>query len=196
MNRLVKDTIGQGLSGFEYHSGLPGTLGGALHMNSKWTKPISCVGDNLLSAEIIDRQGEVKTVDRNYFHFDYDYSMLQKTKELLLTATFLLKKEDKNILTKRANKSLLYRRKTQPFGVYSAGCFFKNVNGKPAGYLIDNCNLKGYFVGDFYVSHKHANFIINRGKGKSKDLVKLVKLVKRKVKDRFGVELEEEVIVI
>jgi UDP-N-acetylmuramate dehydrogenase len=196
MTRLVKDTIDQGLCGFEYFLGLPGTLGGALYMNSKWTKPLSCVGDNLISAEIIDKNGKIKNVDKTYFQFAYDFSILQKTKELLLTATFLLKKEDKNILRKRANESLLYRKKTQPFGVYSAGCFFKNVGGKSAGHLIDKCNLKGCSFGDFYVSQKHANFIINRGKGKSEDLMKLVKLIKEEVKKKLGVRLEEEVIII
>lgn len=196
MNKLVKDTINEGFSGFEYHLGLPGTLGGAIYMNSKWTKPVAYIGDNLLSAEIINHKGEIKLVDKNYFQFAYDFSILQKTKELLLIATFLLKKEDKNILEKRAQKVLNYRKKTQPLGVFSSGCFFKNIDGQSAGYLIDKCGLKGYSVGDFYISDKHANFIINKGKGKSGDLTKLVEYVKKRVKDKLGVELEEEVIMI
>ncbi len=196
MNKLVKDTIDEGFSGFEYHLGLPGTLGGAICMNSKWIKPASYIGDNLLSAEITDGKGKIKIVDKNYFQFAYDFSILQKTKEILLTATFLLKRENKNILEKRAQKVLNYRKKTQPLGVFSSGCFFKNINGKSAGYLIDQCGLKGYSAGDFYVSEKHANFIINRGNGKSEDLLRLVKLIKEKVKTKFGVRLEEEVIMI
>lgn len=196
MNKLVKDTIEEGFSGFEYHLGLPGTLGGAIYINSKWTKPVSYIGDALLSAEIINQKGKIKLVDKNYFQFAYDFSVLQKTKELLLTATFLLKKQDKNILKKRANESLAYRKKTQPYGVFSAGCFFKNINGKSAGYLIDKCGLKGYSVGDFYVSKEHANFIINSGKGKSDDLIKLIEYIKERVEQKFGVELKEEVVLI
>lgn len=196
VTRLVKELIEEGLGGLEYHSGLPGTLGGAIFMNSKWTHPTSYVGDNLIKAELITKKGEVREVKKSYFNFAYDYSILQRTGELLLTATFRLKKEDKNKLQERAKLSLKYRLKTQPFGVATSGCFFKNVEGKSAGRLIDQVGLKGYQIGNFLVSDKHANFITNQGGGKSKDLLKLVNLVKKKVKDKFGVELEEEVIVM
>ncbi len=89
-----------------------------------------------------------------------------------------------------------YRKKTQPMGVKTSGCFFKNVRGKSAGQMIDQVGLKGFAVGDFFVSPIHANFIINRGNGKSKDLLKLVKIIKDKVKEKFGVGLKEEVIII
>jgi UDP-N-acetylmuramate dehydrogenase len=194
--KLVYENIGNGFAGLEYHLGLPGTVGGAIYMNSKWTKPLSYFSDNLITAEIVDKKGKIKTVTKDYFQFAYDFSILQKTKELLLTATFNLKKEDENILKRRGQMALNYRKKTQPMAVFSSGCFFKNVNGKSAGYLIDQCGLKGYSCGDFYVSEKHANFIINRGKGKSADLTKLTKYIKKKVKEKFGVELKEEVIVI
>ena len=80
--------------------------------------------------------------------------------------------------------------------MFSSGCFFKNIDGKSAGKLIDQVKLKGKRVGRFHVSDKHANFIIHDGNGDPKDLRKLLQLVKNKVKDRFGVKLEEEVIVI
>jgi UDP-N-acetylmuramate dehydrogenase len=81
-------------------------------------------------------------------------------------------------------------------GEKTSGCFFKNIDGKSAGQMIDQVGLKKFSVGDFYVSPIHANFIINRGSGKAKDLIKIVSIIKEKVKQKFGVELEEEVIII
>lgn len=193
---FVKKMIDFGLEGIEYHFGLPGTVGGAVYMNSKWTKPLSYFGDYLIKAYLLDEKGQIKEVNRDYFQFSYDFSILQKTKEILLEAVFLFSKTDKTILEKRAKESLFYRQKTQPTGVFTSGCFFKNINNQSAGYLIDQCGLKGFAVGDFYVSTKHANFIVNRGNGKQKDLLKLVEIIKKKVKEKFGLDLQEEVILI
>ena len=165
-------------------------------MNSKWTKPHLYVGDNLVTATLIDQEGREKKVNRAYFDFAYDQSKLQKTKEILLEAVFKLKKSAPQIVKKHANFASEYRKKTQPFGVFTSGCFFKNINGKSAGQLIDQSGLKGKRIGKFHVSEKHANFIIHEGGGKPEDLKKLLLLIKSKVNDKFGVKLEEEVIVI
>ncbi|MEK7110131.1 MAG: UDP-N-acetylmuramate--L-alanine ligase [Patescibacteria group bacterium] len=193
---LVNETVNKGYQGFEYHKGLPGTVGGAIYMNSKWTKPVSCFGDSLECAYLVDGCMRDKKVDKNYFKFDYDYSILQKTKEILLEAVFRLKKINPKILKKRSELTFEYRKKTQPMGEKTSGCFFRNVDGKSAGLMIDQAGLKGFAVGDFFVSPIHANFIINRGNGKSKDLMELVSIIKEKIRNKFGVELEEEVIVI
>src|SRR3989344_5577459 len=193
---LVNETVNKGYQGFEYHKGLPGTVGGAVYMNSKWTKPMSYFGENLEYAYLVDDRLQDKQVDRKYFKFAYDYSTLQKTKEILLEAVFNLKKTDPRILKERAQKAFEYRKKTQPMGVKTSGCFFKNVSGKSAGQMIDKVGLKGFSVGNFFVSPIHANFIINRGNGKNKDLLRLVRIIKEKIKNKFGVELEEEVIII
>lgn len=193
---LVNETVNKGYEGFEYHKGLPGTVGGAIYGNSKWTKPISYFGDSLVLSYLVTESGEVKQVDRDYFKFDYDYSILQKTKEILLEAVFKLKKVDSKILKERAEKAFNYRKESQPMGIATSGCFFKNVDGRSSGQLIDQAGLKNFSVGDFYISPKHANFIINRGQGQAKDLIKLVRIIKEKVKQKFGVEIEEEVILI
>ncbi|MBI3366010.1 UDP-N-acetylmuramate--L-alanine ligase [Candidatus Roizmanbacteria bacterium] len=195
VSRLVAETVKKGYEGFEYHKGLPGTVGGAIYMNSKWTKPISYFGDALFYAYLASDYGKVIKVDRKYFKFDYDYSILQKTREIVLEIVFRLKKVSPKILEKRAQEAFEHRLKTQPFGVATSGCFFKNPGSTSAGYLIDKAGLKGYSVGNFIVSDKHANFIINKGNGKSEDLKKLISLIKSKVKEKFGVELEKEVIV-
>ncbi len=206
VGKLIQETINEGLSGFEYHLGLPGTVGGAVFMNSKWTKPVSSFGDNLIYAFVIDNKGKVKRVEREYFQFSYGFSILQKTREILLEAVFKMRKTDPPILKEAAADSLKYRRLTQPTGFYTSGCFFKNItllekekHGLPttsAGYLIDKSGLKGLRVGNFYVSPKHANFIVHEGEGETADLLKLVKLIKKKVKEKFGIDLQEEVIVI
>ena len=97
-----------------------------------------------------------------------------------------------------------YRKETQPFGVATSGCFFRNISKEDqerlklpstsAGYLIDHAGLKTTQVGDFIVSDKHANFIINKGSGKAEDLLKLVDKIKEEVNKKYGVDLEEEVI--
>lgn len=193
---LVNETVNKGYQGFEYHKGLPGTVGGAIYMNSKWTKPVSYFGDNLDHAYLMNDRTGNKKVDRKYFEFGYDFSILQKTKEILLEAVFKLKKVDPTILKEKADKAFEYRKKTQPMGAKTSGCFFKNVDGKSAGQIIDQVGLKGFSVGDFFISPIHANFIINRGNGQAKDLIKLVRIIKEKVRQKFGVELEEEVIII
>jgi len=196
VSQLVNETVNRGYQGFEYHKGLPGTVGGAIYMNSKWTKPISYFGDSLEYANLIDSDGHDKKVNKDYFRFAYDYSILQETKEILLEGVFKLKKIDPIILKDRAESAFEYRRKTQPMGAKTSGCFFRNVNGKSAGQMIDQAGLKDFSVGDFFISPTHANFIINRGHGKSEDLLKLISIIKEKVKEKFGVDLVEEVIII
>lgn len=193
---LIAKSIQNGWGGFEHHQGLPGTVGGAIYMNSKWTKPMIYFGDNLLYAYLIDNKGKIKKVNRNYFKFAYDYSILQKTKEIIFEGIFNVKKIDPQIIKERAKFALDYRKKTQPYGVASSGCFFRNPGKISAGYLIDKTGLKGFAIGDYFVSPIHANFIINKGKGKREDLVKLLKIIKTRVKNKFNVELKEEVIVI
>ena len=206
VTKLVNETAEAGYSGVEYHLGLPGSVGGALYMNSKWTHPECYFGDALLQAHLLDKNGNIKTVDREYFKFAYDYSILHDTEEIILEAIFRLKKSDPSILQKRAKDAKEYRNKTQPHGVASSGCFFQNitdsemekanVHTKSAGNLIDKSGLKNFKVGNFIVSTDHANFIINQGDGKPEDLAVLMKTIKEKVKSTFGIDLKEEVVVI
>ncbi|MCX7955875.1 MAG: UDP-N-acetylmuramate dehydrogenase [Patescibacteria group bacterium] len=193
---LIAKSIDKGLGGFEYHQGLPGTVGGAIYMNSKWTKPLTYFGDNLIEAFLVDKSSSLKKVNRDYFNFAYDYSILQKTKEIFVEGVFLLKKDKKEEIKKRANFALSYRKTTQPYGVATCGCFFQNPGGVSAGYLIDKSGLKGFKVGGFYVSQIHANFIVNDGSGKKEDLLKLLEIIKNKVKEKFNIQLEEEVVIM
>lgn len=207
VSRLVKEMNDAGLGGIEYHMGLPGTVGGAIYMNSKWTwKQTSYFGDNLREAVLITKEGEEKKVNHDYFNFAYDYSILQKTGEFFLEGIFRFKKEDKSILSGRSLEAQEYRRKTQPPSIGTCGCFFQNITEeekekhnlptKSAGYLIDKAGLKNVQIGDFIVSDKHANFIINKGDGKPEDLVKMITTIKDRVKEKFGIDLKEEVEIV
>lgn len=206
--RLVTETAMAGFEGFEYHLGLPGTLGGAVAMNSKWyadRKPIY-FGDSLIKATLLDNQGKLKVVDRNYFHFAYDYSFLKESKEILLDAVFLLKKSDPEILKSRAKSAMEQRHKTQVVGEPTCGCMFQNLTEEEqhslklpttsVGQLIDNMGLKNTQMGSFVISDKHANFFINKGEGKAEDLLALISLVKSKVKEKYNLDLREEVVII
>ncbi len=201
---VIAKTIQAGFEGFEYHLGLPGTIGGALYMNSKWTRPIRYVGDYLSYAHIIDVHGREKKVDRDYFDFKYDYSVLQKTHEPVIDAVFCLPKNDPTVLRKRSREALQYRKETQPFGVATSGCFFQNITEKEQnehhlptksmGYLIDQAGLKGKTVGGFTISKKHANFLVNTGDGTIDDLVALVGHIKKTIQETYGITPREEVL--
>lgn len=205
VTKLINENIENGYEGLEYHLGLPGTVGGALYMNSKWTHPVCYFGDPLISATLLAPDGTIKEVDRVYFDFAYDYSTIQKTQEIVLDAVFRLKKEDPSVVAQRAKESQEYRKKTQPHGVASSGCFFQNITvdemrdvgltTRSAGNLIDRAGLKGFKLGNFIVSSEHANFVISQGEGNPDDLVKLLTIMKDKVKEKFGIELRHEVVV-
>ncbi len=200
---LVNQTVKDGLSGFEYQLGLPGTVGGAIYMNSKWTKPFTYFGDNLISANLLTKEGTIKTVERDYFNFAYDYSILQDTGEILLEAVFRMKRMDREKLDALAKEAFAYRKETQPMGIATSGCFYQNLSDEEvtrigestnsAGNLIDKAGLKGVSQGSFVVSDHHANFILNQGGGQPEDLKKLLIKIKSTVKDKFNVELKEEV---
>ena len=207
-NKLVFEAISAGWEGMEYHKGLPGTIGGAIYMNSKWTKPQRYIGDYLIKAVLMDCYGNLKKVDYDYFNFKYDFSILQQTKETIIDLVFKFKKVEPRILAERAKQAADYRSKTQPKGVATCGCFFRNISvvdqkrlnlpTRSVGYILDNLNLKGLTVGDFTVSNVHANFIINKAnkKGRISDLKKLLGIIKKRVKDKYKIKLVEEVVIV
>lgn len=208
INQLVRFTCDEGMEGLERHLGLPGTVGGALYMNSKWTKPTAYVGDALYRAKIIDRSGQVKIVDQKYFDFAYDQSILQKTHEVVLSAIFLLKTEEPKNLWEKAQNSLEYRKNTQPMGVASAGCTFRNIpqsdafrlatpnHTTSAGFLVDQVGLKDFQIGNAKFSDKHANFILNLGSAKAADVKGLVDEAKKRVQEKFSVVINPEIVLL
>ncbi len=204
MNQLVRFTIDQGLSGLEYQLGLPGTVGGGVYMNSNFPRKGAFIGDYLYSARLLSSDGEIKEVDKSYFKFGYDKSILQETKEIVLSVVFKMQPMDKKELWERGMEALNYRGSKQPKGA-SAGCTFRNISiveaiSVPtpdritsAGYLIDKAGLKGKRIGDAMISDMHANFILNMGNAKAQDVVGIVDLIKQEVLKKFNVHLNLEV---
>jgi UDP-N-acetylmuramate dehydrogenase len=207
-NLLVRFTIEEGLQGLEMHLGLPGSVGGAIYMNSKWMDPPSYVGDVVYQARILTPTNEIRTVTKEYFRFDYGTSLIQKTGDLVLSIVFELHRQKKDELWIAANKSIAHRKNTQPQGTKTAGCVFKNISQADAilaqtpnhitsaGYLIDHAGCKDLVVGGAKVSPVHANFIVNTGKATASDMVQLIRLISKRVEKQFHVQLKEEVIKI
>jgi UDP-N-acetylenolpyruvoylglucosamine reductase len=205
MNRLIRFACNEGWGGLEIHLGLPGTVGGAIFMNSKWAKPLKYIGDVLYQAVLVDNSGKIKTVNHKYFKFDYDYSILQKTREIILKTVFLLNYEKTEILWEKANTSIEYRKISQPMGVATAGCTFMNIsmseamriatpnNTQSAGFLLDQVGLRNFQAGSAKFSDKHANFIINCGGATAGDVLSLIKLAQYRVKQKFGIDLKTEI---
>ncbi|MFA6992192.1 MAG: UDP-N-acetylmuramate dehydrogenase [Candidatus Gracilibacteria bacterium] len=194
VSTLVGFAARYGLSGLEKWIGLPGTVGGLVRGNA------GCNGletkDILMGAILLDPEtGKSKKVPNRYFKFGYRNSVIKKTGEIVLHATFKLKKEKlpKAELDKIMAEINRIRLGKQPYGA-SAGSFFKNPSpSSPAGMLIDKVGLKGKKIGGAQISQKHGNFILNLGNAKSQDIKKLAKFARSKVKQKFGIILQEEV---
>lgn len=205
-NLLIRYTLDQGLSGLEEMLGLPGSVGGGVYNNSHHLNKLW--GDHIIEVQVIDLEGKIKKYTQKECQFDYDYSIFHKTKEVILSASFQLKRGDKDELWAIANEAVKHRSSTQPLGIASSGCMFKNIPladamrlGTPdttqsVGYLLDKAGLKGLQIGGASVSQIHANFIVNDGTASSQDVLDLVTLIKSKIKEKFGVNLAEEVIII
>ena len=191
LGKIVKETIKRNLTGMESMIGVPGTLGGALIMNAgAFGGEISNCLDII---KVMLMNGETKIYQKDDIDFSYRNSTFPKD-EILLSASFnLIEKSADEIQYDRA-KASKGRKDTQPLRFRSAGSVFKNPKTDlAAGYLIDKAGLKGSRIGDAEISTKHANFFINHGKAKAKDVVDLILLAKKTVLEKFDVNLELEI---
>ncbi|MFQ6008083.1 MAG: UDP-N-acetylmuramate dehydrogenase [Candidatus Zixiibacteriota bacterium] len=196
---LVNFCAENSLTGLEFASGIWGTVGGAIYGNAGAYG--GEIGSVLAEVVVVDRNGNIKTVDRAYCRFGYRDSYLKTTGEVVVKARFRFKKGDKQQVRQQVAKILSLRRSKHPADGMSAGCFFKNIpdpnqeHGKiPAGCLLEQVGAKQLAVGGAKVFEGHANIIVNTGTATSQDIRRLADLLKRKVLERFGIELQEEVI--
>lgn len=198
----------EGLSGGEFLAGIPGTLGGAVLGNAgAWGKSIS---DIIKSIEFLDESG-IKSIPREKIEFSYRNSSLKKMPGIILGATLTFTEDSPEKVREKVSEILGKRKGKHPAG-RSCGSFFKNVEiadlsqdvagkisqwekgGKvAAGKLVEETGLKGLRIGGAEVSEIHANFLVNTGNATADDIKKLAEEVKKKVYDKFGVELEPEV---
>lgn len=206
VNQLVRFTMEENLSGLEAFLGQPGTVGGAMFINAHNMGMKEFFGDKIETAKILTTEGQVNQVKRSYFRFGYDISILQKTHDCVLSVVIRLSRGEKKEIWDKANRAMEHRKKTQPLGIGSSGCTFRNIGkadalriGIPngitsAGYLIEAVGLKGYQIGGAKFSEKHANFIINTGGATAQDIFSLIEIAKKKVNARFKVDLKEEIV--
>jgi UDP-N-acetylmuramate dehydrogenase len=203
LNQLMKESINHNLAGLEWAAGIPGTVGGAIYGNAGWPsnkKNISSVVESVDVLKVVGCKLQVVSYKNKDCRFDYRNSIFKKNKNLIILGACLrLKKGIKEKIKKEIKNIIKKRNKKIPYG-FSAGSVFKNptpeqssVRGKSAGALIEECDLKGKKIGNIKISEKHANFIINLGNGRSKDVKNLINLAKKSVKNKFGVILEEEI---
>ena len=181
------------LSGFEFLSCIPGTIGGGIRMNS------GCYGENiskiLVSVQVMDLGGKVRVIHSSNIKFSYRECDLDNSL-IFISATFKGKNES-NINIKKKIDNLIERKKLdQPSKIKTCGSTFKNPQKNKAWSLIKNSGCAGMKIGDAYISEKHCNFFVNKGNAKSQDLENLIHKVENKVLNKTGIKLELELEII
>jgi len=204
INGLVRWTINRGVAGLEAWAGTPGTVGGAIYGNAHFQG--RNIGELVHRVTLLDPAARLADASAAEMEFGYDYSRLQRTHEIVVAAEFHAADGDPAALRTVARESLAFRKRTQPLESASAGCIFQNPDpardrvpdGIPpsAGALVDRAGLKGVREGRARVSTTHANFIVNEGGATANDIRTLIDRCKREVRDRFGVELREEIVYV
>ena len=191
LSRLARQVSSMGYTGFEYATGIPGTLGGGVTMNAgAYGGEIS---DNILWAELMDETGAILKLEKEHLKLSYRHSVMMEHPLVVLRAGFSFKKGDAAAISDRVTELSRLRREKQPLEYPSAGSTFKRPEGYFAGPLIEQAGLKGEGFGGAQVSKKHAGFIVNTGSATTADILKTIELVQTRVWQRSGVMLEPEV---
>ena len=192
---VAKYAYKNSLSGIEFASGIPGSIGGAIAMNA------GAYGgemkDIVESVKIVDDLGNIRILSNKDMEFSYRRSLLTNNPYYIVLEVIInLNKGDKeniyNEMKTRADKRTL----SQPLDKCNCGSTFKRPEGHFAGQLIEDCGLKGFSMNGVEVSSKHAGFVVNNGKSTATDMINMIEYVKEKVKDKFDITLEEEVKII
>ena len=179
------------LSGLEFASGIPGSVGGAVVMNAGAYG--GEIKDVLIDATVLTAEGELKTVTRDELDLSYRHSIVPEKSYIVLSARFMLTPKPKDEIKAYMAELRAKRVEKQPLEYPSAGSTFKRPEGYFAGKLIMDAGLRGYSVGDAQVSGKHCGFVVNKGEATAADVLTLIKDVQEKVLKQFGVKLEPEV---
>ena len=194
VSTLSNIAIKEEISGIEFLSGIPGTIGGALRMNA------GAYGfemkDVVFKSRYMTYDGKIKTIDLNSHEFSYRNSIFSKMDVIILDTTLKLTKGNSTEIKEKVEEYMKRRREKQPLEYPNAGSIFKRKDNYITAKLIDECGLKGYCIGDAEVSQKHAGFIINKGNASSKDVLELINIIKEKVKLKHGIDIETEIIVL
>lgn len=191
LSKLAKLVMRENLSGFEFASGIPGTLGGAIFMNA------GAYGGEMKDVvkwvEVLTGEGEILKIENGALHFDYRTSIVREKGWIVLRAGLSLQLGDYEIIKEITNELTKKRVSKQPLDLPSAGSTFKRPAGHYAGQLIEDAGLRGLRHGDAQVSEKHSGFIVNLGEATCQEVMDLIEVVQKVVLDTFGVVLEREV---
>ena len=190
LGKFVKECISRNLSGVESLIGVPGTVGGAIIMNAGAFG--SEISNYLKKVTVMTMSGQLKSYNVDDIHFSYRNSSFQNN-EILISAEFELIQSDKKSVVEKKSIASGGRKKSQPLKYRSAGSIFKNPDEGAAGFYIDKAGLKGSKSGDAEISPIHANFFVNHGSAKASDIVELIRLARKTVKEKFGIMLELEI---
>ncbi len=189
ISRLIRECMSGGFSGLEFLVGIPGSVGGAVVMNAGTSRgEISRV---LKKVTVVSAEGKME-LEKEDLDFSYRKSCLPQG-SIVWDAVFRVGKDEKKEIKKKVIKILKERKKRQPALLGTAGSVFKNPPGDYAGRLIEEAGLKGKVLGGARISPKHANWIVTSQGARARDVYGLMKLVRERVKDKFGIELEPEV---
>lgn len=191
LSKLVQASVKNELTGLEFAIGIPGTIGGAIYMNA------GAYGNNMSnivkSVIVLDEKLQIEEIPLEKLKFDYRYSIFQANKNLIcVAANIKLEHGNHDEIASKIKENLLKRKNSQPLEYPSAGSVFRNPEGNYAGKIIEELGLKGKNIGGAEISTKHANFIINKNNASSSDILKLIKLVQKEVKDKYKIDLKLE----
>ncbi len=176
------------LSGGEFLVGIPCTIGGALYMNAGVREGYMA---DIVDSVLVWREGKTEILSLSECAYSYKHSVFMQNKDVILGATFRLTESDSGKIEEK-KRYFLEKRAHLPKGK-SMGCVFKNPSGYFAGGLIENAGLKGFRIGGAHVSKTHANFILNDKNATAKDIMSLITLIKKRVFEKYNVELQEEI---
>ena len=191
MTRAAVFAANHGLSGLEFAHGIPGTVGGGVYMNAgAYGGEICQVCE---SVEVMDLQGNVRTLSCEEMQFSYRHSVLEDSGDIVISAIFRLEEKSSEEVKAKMKELMAKRSASQPLDLPSAGSAFKRPVGGYAAALIDGAGLKGYQVGGAAISTKHAGFAVNVGSATAADVQELLKQVSDAVFEKSGIRLEPEV---
>lgn len=194
MAQAAQTALEHSLTGLEFASGIPGTIGGGVIMNAgAYGGEISQVAEMV---KVVDRQGNVLELDNTTMEFGYRTSAIKGQPFTVVEVTLKLARGERETISEKMRELAAKRREKQPLEYPSAGSIFKRPEGYFAGELIMKSGLRGYQIGGARVSDKHCGFIVNMGKATCEDVRDLIAYVQERVKACFGVDLETEVIYV
>ena len=194
LSKIAAQALGEGLTGFEFASGIPGTLGGAVMMNA------AAYGGEMkqviVNACVLTSAGEIAVIPADLMELGYRTSVFAKNQDIILSAQLKLECGNEAVIREYMDELKEQRVSKQPLEYPSAGSTFKRPEGYFAGKLIQDAGLRGFQVGGAQVSEKHCGFVINKDHATATDILSLMEQVSDKVEAKFGVRLEPEVKII